>query len=350
MERTNPLRVCYTRGDAIESEHEAAIAVADSQGRLVAAAGDPDLFAYFRSSAKPFQAIPLVESGAADAFGFTASELAFCCSSHYGEAGQQQSVVTMLEKIGAEPGLLQCGAAPPLDGAELARVSLGLVDATPLQNCCSGKHAGMLATCLYLGYPTESYLSPEHPLQRQILEIVADAMQVDPAAVSLAVDGCSVPTFGARLTDFARAYAALAAPAQSPSARMRMHESAVARLLGAMAAYPENIAGPGSIDTELMRLSNGSVVAKIGAEGLLCLAVPAHELGIAIRIHDGSYRGLNVLAVSVLEQLGLVEPTVLTAMRSELVQPVINANGWTVGEVRTNLVLERAAVADAISA
>ena len=106
-----------------------------------------------------------------------------------------------------------------------------------------------------------------------------------------------------------------------------------------MVRYPENIAGKGQLDTELMRLSNGTVVAKIGAEGLLCLALPQHELGVAIRIHDGSYRGLNILAITVLEQLNLVEPAELLAMKTALVQPVTNANGWTVGEVRTNLAI-----------
>ena len=339
MESTDPLRVSYTRGDEIESEHRAALAVVDSQGKLVAAAGDANLFAYFRSSAKPFQAIPLVESGAADAFGLTESELAFCCSSHHGEEAQQQAVAEMLKKIGADPGILQCGAASPLDDTEFARVTLGLVSPSPLQNCCSGKHAGMLATCLHLGYSVDSYLSPGHPLQVQILEIVADAMQVDPSSISLATDGCSLPTFGASVTSFARAFAALAAPEKSPSSGMQAHEPAIERLLAAMVSYPENIAGKGQLDTELMRLANGNVVAKMGAEGLLCMAVPEHELGVAIRICDGSYRGLNMLAISVLEQLSLVEPSELLEMKAALIQPVTNANGWTVGEVRTNLAI-----------
>lgn len=339
VERTEPLRVLYTRGNAIESEHLAAVAVAGSQGSLVATAGDPSSFGYFRSSAKPFQAIPLIESGAADAFGFTESELAFCCSSHNGEPGQQQAVMDMLAKIGAAPELLQCGAAPPLDEKEAARVTLGLVSPSPLQNCCSGKHTGMLATCLHLGYPTDSYLSPEHPLQTMILEIVADAMQVNASSIHLAVDGCSVPTFGTSVADFARAFAAFAAPAMSPSARIRSYEQSFGRLYAAMVAYPENIAGRGSLDSELMRLSHGKVAAKIGAEGLLCLAVPGHGLGIAIRMLDGTYRGLNLLAVSVLEQLKLVDHDELSAMKAALLQPVTNANGWTVGEVRTNLAL-----------
>lgn len=121
----------------------------------------------------------------------------------------------MLDKIGASAGLLQCGAARPLDASENARVALGLVPASPLQNCCSGKHAGMLATCLHLGYPVESYLAPHHPLQQRILTIVAEAMQRDPASIVLATDGCSVPTFGAGITDFARRIA-------PPRRRMRL--------------------------------------------------------------------------------------------------------------------------------
>ena len=163
MGTMNPLSVRITRGDDIEVEHIAAIAVADSQGNLVESAGDPDLFAYFRSSAKPFQAVPLIESGAADAFGLSESDLAFCCSSHNGEVSQQQAVARMLESIGASSELLQCGVAPTMDQVALARVTLGLDAPSPLQNCCSGKHAGMLATCLHLGYPVDSYLSPEHP-------------------------------------------------------------------------------------------------------------------------------------------------------------------------------------------
>ncbi len=337
LDSANPLRVMVTRGNERESEHRAAVTVVDSRGAMIASAGDPNVFAFFRSSAKPFQAIPLVESGAADAFGLTESELAFCCSSHNGEAGQQQAVVTMLEKIGADPSLLQCGAALPMDEVELARLALGLVAPSPLQNCCSGKHAGMLATCLHLGYPVDSYLSPQHPLQVQILGIVAEAMQVDAAAVVLAADGCSVPTFGAGVGDFATAFGALAAPANSPSDGLRSYESSIDRLLAAMVRFPENIAGKGELDTELMRLSNGSVVAKIGAEGLLCMALPQHELGVAIRICDGSYRGLNILALTVLEQLDLVDEPELAAMKSALIQPVTNANGWTVGEITTNL-------------
>ena len=339
MSASKPLCVTLSRGDRVESEHQAALAVVERSSRVVAVAGDVDRFAYFRSSAKPFQAMPLVTSGAADAFGFTDSELAFCCSSHNGQADQQEAVVAMLGKIGAGVEQLRCGAAFPLDPAEAARRTLGLVPATPLQNCCSGKHTGMIATCLHLGYPVESYLDRDHPLQQEILANVAAAMQRDPASIALAIDGCSVPTFGAGTIDFARSFSALADPAQAPSERIQSQQAAISRLLTAMGTYPENIAGKGSLDTELMRLSGGSVVAKMGAEGLLCMALPAQGIGIAIRMFDGTYRGLNILAVRALEQLQLVEPEMISAMRSELIAPITNANDWVVGEYDTNLAL-----------
>lgn len=339
MSGKNNLQVSVTRGDRVESVHQAVVAVAGPDGALTASAGDPDFFAYFRSSAKPFQAIPLVSSGAADAFGFTDSELAFCCSSHNADSGQQLAVQAMLQKIGMGVSQLQCGAAPPLDEEENARVLLGLVAPSALQNCCSGKHTGMLATCRHLGYPVETYLSADHPLQRQILELVAEAMQRDPASIALAADGCSVPTFGASVADFARAFAALAAPATAPSELIRSHQVTIERLLAVMSRYPDNIAGRGSLDTELMRLSNGTIAAKLGAEGLLCMALPEQGVGIAIRMCDGTYRGLNILAVEVLGQLGLVEPAALLAMEASLIEPIKNANGWVVGQFTTNLAL-----------
>jgi L-asparaginase II len=197
----------------------------------------------------------------------------------------------------------------------------------------------MLATCFQLGYPIDSYLSPEHPLQLQILDLVAEAMGRESASIALATDGCSVPTFGGTVTEFARSFAALANPAIAPSDRIRAHEPAIARILAAMSAYPENIAGAGSLDTELMRLSNGEIVAKMGAEGLLCMALPKRGLGVAIRVSDGTYRGLDILAITVLEQLGLVESSMLTSMKTLLDQPVTNANGWTVGAFRTDLAI-----------
>jgi len=206
-----------TRGGVVESVHHGVVAVVNSAGELLAEAGDPEQFAYFRSSAKPFQAVPLVESGAADAFSFTPAELALCCASHSGSPAHQTQVAAMLAKIGLDPGALRCGAPVPYDQTEGARVRSGLVPSSPLQCDCSGKHTGMLVTCLHLGWPTDSYLDPDHPLQRRILDIIAEVLRVPAAGIHLGTDGCSLPTFGAPVQAFATAFSALAAPRQVPA-------------------------------------------------------------------------------------------------------------------------------------
>jgi L-asparaginase II len=316
------------RAGEVESVHTGVVVVANSKGEVVASAGDPDTFAYFRSSAKPFQAIPLVESGAADRFTFTPAELALCCASHNAEPHHQDQVAAMLAKIGFDQTALQCGAPLPSDPEEQGRVLAGLKERSPLQCDCSGKHTGMLAASLHLGYPIDNYLDPDHPLQLQIKSIIAEVCQVQAADLKLATDGCSLPTFGAPVRSFATAFAALAAPDQS-------HAEALNRLRSAMSAHPENVAGVGDLVTDLMRLSNGAIVAKTGAEGLLCMAIPDQGLGIAIRIADGSFRAHPEVAVSVLEQLKLVGSSVIVQIVDRHSPEIRNHNGRLVGEFRS---------------
>lgn len=323
-----------TRGGRVESVHAGVVAVVDVTGRLVASAGDPDQFAFFRSSAKPFQAVPLVESGAADAFGFTPAELALCCASHHAEPRHQTAVATMLAKIGLDPGALRCGTSLPSDKTEAARITAGLVPRSPLQCDCSGKHTGMLATRVHHGYPIETYPDPDHPLQRRIAAIMAEVLRLDPADLQLATDGCSLPTFGAPLRAFATAYATLAAPAHAPAGHGREHVVALGRLRAAMTAHPENVAGTNALVTNLMRLSDGRIVAKSGAEGLICLAVPERELGIAVRILDGSFRAHAVVVAAILEQLALVEPPVIAALLTAHPPLLRKHNGRPVGDIR----------------
>jgi L-asparaginase II len=331
-----------TRGDAVESVHSGTIAVADTDGRLVAWAGDVATFAYFRSSAKPFQAIPVVESGAADAFGFTPAELALCCASHYGEPHHQREVAAMLAKIGLSETVLQCGTPLPGDEQEAGRILAGLVPRSPLQCDCSGKHSGMLATCVHLGYPIETYLDPEHPLQRTIRGIIAEVCRVPEPALRLATDGCSVPTFGTSIRAFATAFATLAQPERVPEEAGGRHAAALNRLRSAMTAHPENVAGTGDLVTNLMAVAGGRIAAKTGAEGLICLALPERGWGIAIRIADGTYRAHEVVVAAVLEQLGAIDPSVTAAVRARNNPEIKNHNGWRVGELRAAFTLQTA--------
>lgn len=333
-----------TRGGIVESVHHGIVVAVDARGDLIASVGDPTRTIFFRSSAKPFQAIPVIESGAADAFGFTPAELALCCASHEASPEHQRQVAVMLEKIGLAPGDLQCGAPLPGNDAEFARIMLGERARSPLQCDCSGKHTGMLATIVHEGLSRDDYLDPHHPLQQRILGIMAEVMRVPREKIVLGTDGCSLPTFGAPIHTFAAAYAALAAPEQVPFGAGREHAAALNRLRQAMTAYPVNVSGEGSLVASLMELSDGRIVAKTGAEGLLCLGVPERELGIAIRVMDGSYRAHAVAAVSTLEQLRILDAATRDAILERHSPELRNHNGRLVGEIRPVFRLQTAAV------
>jgi L-asparaginase II len=332
-----------TRGGVVESRHTGSVVVADVSGTVNAWVGDPELFVYFRSSAKPLQAVPLIESGAADRFGFTPAELALCCASHSGAAMHQEQVLTMLGKLGLDPGALQCGAPLPMEESEAGMMMTGEKPRTPLACDCSGKHTGMLATCVHMGYPLESYLDPDHPVQQTIRGVIAETCRVAPDEIRLATDGCSVPTFGVPLSRIATAFATLSAPAQAPAGGGREHAGALDRLRAAMTAHPENVGGPrGRIDTDLMRCSKGRLVAKGGAEGLLCIGVPEHRAGIAIRVADGTNRAHAVAACSTLQQLGYIDRATIDEVLALHDTRILNHNRRHVGDIRAAFTLTAA--------
>ena len=331
-----------TRGDLVESNHLGNAVVVGGNTDMVAWAGDPHERLFFRSSAKPFQAVPLVASGAADAYGFTTEELALASASHNATEPHQALVASMLTKAGLREDDLQCGIALPLDEEEKARVTLGLVQPSLIQCECSGKHAGMLATCRHQGWPIGSYLEPDHPLQQEIRAIVAAACGVPADSFDVAVDGCSLPTLGAPLRAFATAYAVFADPDGARWDSTLSYRAALHRLRGAFIRHPELVSGDGEIDTTIMRVTRGAVVAKLGAEGLLCMAIPDRGLGIAISDSSGSERGLGPGAVAVLGALELVDGDALATLKQELCPAVQSFAGQPVGETRPVLTLNRA--------
>lgn len=327
-----------TRGGRVESIHMGDIAVADAEGTVVAGAGDPSRFAYFRSSAKPFQAISLIESGAADAFGFTTAELALCCASHHGEPHHQEQVAAMLGKLGLEPEALRCGAPLPISQAAASAVLAGRAERSPLHCDCSGKHTGMIATCLQLDYPLDDYRAPDHPLQVTIRSVVAEVCRIGEDDLALATDGCSVPTFGAPLSAFATAYAVLARAGGDDTVP---HAAALRRLGESMTERPDNVSADGSLVTELMRLGEGRIVVKSGAEGLVCIGLKDQGLGVAIRVADGSFRAHPVVVAETLNQLGAIDRQVKQELLRRCSPEIRNHNNWHVGDIRSVVRLEK---------
>jgi L-asparaginase II len=329
-----------TRGGVVESVHAGTIVVAGVDGALIASMGDPEQFAYFRSSAKPFQAVQVVESGAADRFGFTPAELALCCASHSAEAIHQSQVLAMLAKLGLDDTALQCGIPLPMDEYETSLIVSGQKARSPLQCDCSGKHTGMLAASLALGFPIESYLEPEHPLQQRIKTVIAEVCRVPETSLRMAIDGCSVPTFGTSVRAMATAFATLSTPERAPNGASGDHAEALTRLRNAMTVHPENVGGSHDRrDTDLMRISHGKLVAKSGAEGLFCVGVVNKGIGIAIRIADGSYRAQPEVIVSVLKQLEVVEQDTIDELEKRWDSRLMNHNKRHVGDIRAAFTL-----------
>ena len=327
---TVPL-IQITRGARLEVVYRGAIAVVDARGQLVASAGNPNLTTFLRSSAKPFQLLPLVESGAADRFGFSDRELAVMAASHNGQEFHVQTVVDILRRLGLDVNALQCGIHPPA----YPPVARALEDAgqspNPLHNNCSGKHSGMLAQCLDRKLPIESYLDPQHPIQVTIKQTLAELAGLSPDSIEIAMDGCSVPTFAIPLAASALAFARLADPSRLSEPR----RSALERIASAMMAYPEMVAGTKRLDTDVMRAGKGRIVVKGGAEGYYGLGLLPQGLGVALKMEDGDAgRGRNAVVVEALRQLGALDDQALAALSRYVAGPVKNHRGLVVGQMQ----------------
>jgi L-asparaginase II len=325
-----------TRGGVEESVHFGAIAVANASGQVLASWGDPETVTFMRSSAKPFQALPLVESGALEAFGLTGEDLALFCASHAGTDAHVRGVERIQSKVGLEESDLQCGTHSPLDRATAFRLEAEGRRATPNRHNCSGKHTGMLTLAKQLGAPLTTYLSPDHPVQRQILAALGAMADIGEADFRLGTDGCSAPNFALPLRAAATAYARLAGPHKLPQHRA----TACERIFDAMTAYPVLVSGEGLLDTVLMSALPG-VLSKGGAEGYQGLAIRAEAsaggeaLGVAAKISDGDlgFRAQAVLVFSLLQQLGVRGGEKLFDRPPFGRQEIINAAGLAVGRV-----------------
>jgi len=334
------------RSSIVESRHRGHVAAVDGDGNVSASLGEPEAFTYLRSSAKPFQAVPLVTSGAADRFGFDERELAVACGSHSGEDVHAETVAAMLRKIGLDESFLKCGVHEPFDRATAERLRERGERPSVLRNNCSGKHTGMLALALHLGAPPENYDDPDSPVQQAILRAVSQFSGVGVGEVATGTDGCGVPVFGMPVRAMALMYARLVAP---PGEFDEATRGACARLVAAMTGHPEMVGGTVErFDTEVMRAARGRAVSKVGAEGVYTAGVlPCAEwprgLGLAFKIEDGEDRRARpVVAIESLRQLGVLDENARRATAPYASFPVRNHRGDIVGEIRPSFELRRA--------
>ncbi len=338
-----------TRGDVVESIHYGSLAVVDSNGKLIASYGDPQAVAFLRSSAKPFQVLPFVEGGGVEYYGLSPRELAIACASHEGSDLHVQTVESFQKKIGVEETSLQCGVHMPGDLAAFTSLIANGGQPTPNQNNCSGKHTAMLAYTKMRSLPLENYLDRNHPVQQDILASFAAMSQLPVKEIKLGTDGCSAPNFAIPLYNAALAMARLCDPRELSTERA----SACRKITSAMTTHPEMVSAYGEFDEQLMRVGEGKIVCKRGAEGYQIVGLLAGVLnpdapgvGIAFKVTDGdparesldltqSTRVRPAVTLEVLCQLGVLsseQQQALAAFGPE--KPIKNHRGIVTGQSR----------------
>lgn len=327
---TPALLVESTRGGLVEEVQRGHLAIVDAKGTSRASLGEPrTAVTYWRSSAKPFQSMTLVTSGAAASFGFESEDLAICSASHTGEAVHTARVAHVLALAGNEPRDLACGTHPPLDRVTAAALQRSGTEPNVLHSNCSGKHAGMLALARHLGAPAEGYRRPDHPVQRLILETVCRFTGLEAHEFVMGVDGCGVPTFGLSVERMALAFATLMRPDDLPESDQR----AAATVRGAMTAHPHLVGGTGRADTDLMRIAGGRILMKGGASGVLCAGVEG-GIGIAVKLESGPERVTAPIVIEALRLLDVLSTKELDELAPHAHPAVRNVSGDIVGETR----------------
>ncbi len=309
MQKSVPLAV-ITRSGLKDTLHRGSVAVTDDTGDLIHSAGDPCYSAYIRSAAKPIQCLPVILTGAAGDYGLDDADIAIICGSHRGGDDQVRRVKRILDKIGAEPGMVKSGRG--------------------LEDNCSGKHAGMLAVCLHQGYDPDTYLEMEHPHQRNIVEYVGRICNVDKNEIALGVDGCSAPIHYLTLRQMALGYARMGGAGRHFEPSLA---KAIRRVFNAMWLHAGGDTGEPRFN-ELLG-EKPLFMVKRGGAGVYCGSVPDHGLGIAVKIDDGSLLPVIPVYFSVMKRLGIISESTAEEIAARFYPPVNNRAGIEIGTIET---------------
>lgn len=324
---TNPVLVEAWRGGIVESFHTGAVCVAGPGDTVRYSAGDIDRDIYPRSAIKIIQALPLIETGAADAYQFDNKSLALACASHNGEARHTAQASKMLEACGQSFATLECGTQKPMGPNALWDLAESQGSASPLHNNCSGKHAGMIATATHLGEDPTRYTQPDHPVQQRIRDLFSALVDIDLPHAPCGTDGCSVPTWALPLRNMALGMSRLVTGEGAGAA----HKPAADRLIAACCSEPEMTSGAGRRCAEIIQASAGRAYVKVGAEGVYCGAIPELGVGIALKIDDGGTRAAEVAVATLISALLPGQKDALAPFRNVTLK---NWNKINVGDLK----------------
>jgi L-asparaginase II len=334
---TSETVVSVSRGSLIECYHRGHIVAVNASGKSLYHLGNPSYKTYARSTAKLFQTLPLLESGGADHFGLSTEEIAIVCASHNGEPEHVAAVERIFAKLNIDISLLQCGSHEPKHKETRIKMRENHLQPTALHHNCSGKHAGMLALALHLQSSLSDYISPNHPVQLRMLEMLSELTQIEKHEIVQAVDGCGVPVYGMNINKLALAFARFGSQQGLPKEKAE----ACRRIISAVTQHPFYLAGSQRFDTRLIEITKGRIIGKMGAEGIYGVTIPTSSMGIVVKIEDGAERALYPTVIETLKQLYLLNESELIQLTDFHTQWVHNNRGEIVGQIKPEFKLKK---------
>ncbi len=324
-----------TRDGLTDRRHRGHVAVVDVRGNILASAGDLHHRTYMRSSAKPLQAMAIIESGAAEVFDLSDREIAVACASHSAQPEHVDAVHSILHKIGVGEEELRCGCHPPVHEASRVELYRRGDDPSSVHSNCSGKHAGMLAVCAHRGWQADDYRSPSHPLQQMLHAHIGAMSGLDESEISVGVDGCGLPVHGMTVVRMAYMFARLGCPYDLSDGK----SAAAGRVVRAMQAHPLMVAGEGRICTALNGLPGSRFAAKGGALGVYCVCAVEEGFAVTVKVEDGNGEAAGSAALEVLSQMGMLTAQDEKELEEFWHPPVRNVLRDVVGQVRPTFAL-----------
>ncbi|WP_415061912.1 asparaginase [Bdellovibrio sp.] len=329
MASRQPLVVEVLRGPVVESLHQVMAVVVNEIGNVTHFWGNPQFLTLPRSAIKMLQALPLIESGAADKYGLEDKHIALACASHRGEKDHLQALQQWAEKVQIKESSYICGPHLPLDETSSHEMIRRGQSPTVFCNNCAGKHSALITTCLHLGEDPAGYEKYEHNAQKRLRKILTETMRVDHSKVAAGIDGCGIPTYAVPLQAMATGMSTFINPKETPA-----RKAACERILRAVKAFPFYVSGSDNFTTAVIEKSQGRAIVKGGAEGVFCGVLPEKRVAFAIKASDGAGRAAQVAAASLLLQLGGLNEAEFKALAKYTMPSVTNWRGDVVGQMR----------------
>ncbi|MFW6148995.1 MAG: asparaginase [Atribacterota bacterium] len=328
------------RGNLIENLYRGDVSIVNKNSNSIYSLGDEQKLTYWRSAAKPIQALPIIFSGAYQKYNFTNQELAIMAASHNGEEKHIRLVYSILEKINLSEKDLKCGICPPVHRPTAYYLKKNGIKISPVYNPCSGKHVAQLALCKYYGWSIADYYSVNHPVQQMILDIVGDISEYPKRKIYLGIDDCTVPVFGMPIKNMSKAYARIANWELLP----KKYKQAVQKIFSSMVNNPDIVGGTDRFDTDLMKVSDGNLLAKSGADGVFCIGIRNEKensvLGITIKMESGNMKFLPMAVIRILEQIKILSEKQINKLKNYIPSGILNFRDEKIGFIISDFKLK----------